>query len=90
VALIKPQFEAGRKDVAKGDGVVRDPDIHRRVLSEVLSFADGQGWGVTGVIESPLRGPKGNIEFLAWLNLGCPSADWNAMIQTLLPPNVDQ
>jgi 23S rRNA (cytidine1920-2'-O)/16S rRNA (cytidine1409-2'-O)-methyltransferase len=89
VALIKPQFEAGRKDVAKGDGVVRDPDIHRRVLSEVLSFAEGQGWGVTGLIESPLRGPKGNIEFLAWLNLGGPSADWNAMIQTLLPPSVD-
>jgi 23S rRNA (cytidine1920-2'-O)/16S rRNA (cytidine1409-2'-O)-methyltransferase len=86
VVLIKPQFEAGRKDVAKGDGVVRDPEIHRRVLSEVLSFAEGQGWGVTGLIESPLRGPKGNIEFLAWLNLGRASADWRTLIENLLPP----
>jgi len=89
VALIKPQFEAGRKDVSRGDGVVRDPEIHRRVLNDVLSFAEGQGWGVTGLIESPLRGPKGNVEFLAWLNLGRASADWRAMADALLPPAPD-
>ncbi|MGH2525063.1 MAG: TlyA family RNA methyltransferase, partial [Anaerolineales bacterium] len=66
VCLIKPQFEAGRKDVGKG-GVVRDPNIHRRVLAEVLAFAQGQGFDVNGLMPSPLRGPKGNVEFLAWL-----------------------
>ena len=85
VALIKPQFEAGRKDVSRGDGVVRDPDVHRRVLNEVLSFAEGQGWGIAGLIESPLRGPKGNIEFLAWLKLGGENVDWRARIEALLP-----
>jgi 23S rRNA (cytidine1920-2'-O)/16S rRNA (cytidine1409-2'-O)-methyltransferase len=89
VALIKPQFEAGRKDVARGDGVVRDPAIHRRVLTEILAFAEGQGWGVTGLIESPLRGPKGNVEFLAWLHPGGESADWRVMIDALLPPGGD-
>jgi 23S rRNA (cytidine1920-2'-O)/16S rRNA (cytidine1409-2'-O)-methyltransferase len=85
VALIKPQFEAGRKDVSRGDGVVRDPLIHRRVLSEVLSSAAGEGWSVAGLIESPLRGPKGNVEFLAWLRQSGQPADWNAMIEALLP-----
>ncbi len=89
VALIKPQFEAGRKDVSRGDGVVRDPDVHRRVLNEVLSFAEGQGWGIAGLIESPLRGPKGNTEFLAWLKLGGESVDWRARIEALLPPLAD-
>ena len=84
VALIKPQFEAGRKDVAKGDGVVRDPAVHRRVLEEVLSFAEGQGWCVAGLIESPLRGPKGNVEFLAWLKLAGSPADWRGQVEAVL------
>src|SRR5512140_1776469 len=70
VALIKPQFEAGRQDVARGEGVIRDPKIHRHVLLDVLSFAESQGFGVRGLIRSPLLGPKGNTEFLAWLVLG--------------------
>lgn len=65
VPLIKPQFEAGPADVGKG-GVVRDPAVHRRVLSEVLTFARSIGLGVHGLIQSPLKGPAGNIEFLAW------------------------
>jgi 23S rRNA (cytidine1920-2'-O)/16S rRNA (cytidine1409-2'-O)-methyltransferase len=69
IALIKPQFEAGRVDVAKGDGVVRDPLIHRRVLEEVLAYAQRIGFSVQGLIRSPLLGPKGNTEFLVWLNL---------------------
>jgi 23S rRNA (cytidine1920-2'-O)/16S rRNA (cytidine1409-2'-O)-methyltransferase len=89
VALIKPQFEAGRKDVSRGDGVVRDPEIHRRVLSDVLAFAEAEGWGVAGLIESPLRGPKGNVEFLAWLKPGGASANWPVMIEALLPPGKD-
>ncbi len=66
VALIKPQFEAGKKDVARGDGVIRDPEIHRQVLLDVLSFAQGAGFGLRGLIKSPLLGPKGNTEFLLW------------------------
>jgi 23S rRNA (cytidine1920-2'-O)/16S rRNA (cytidine1409-2'-O)-methyltransferase len=68
VALIKPQFEAGKKDVARGDGVIRDPEIHKQVLIDVLTFAQGEGFHVRGLIKSPLLGPKGNAEFLVWLN----------------------
>jgi len=67
VALIKPQFEAGRRDVARGDGVIRDATVHRQVLLDVLTFARDEGFDVRGLIRSPLLGPKGNAEFLAWL-----------------------
>jgi 23S rRNA (cytidine1920-2'-O)/16S rRNA (cytidine1409-2'-O)-methyltransferase len=66
VALVKPQFEAGREAVGKG-GVVRDPDQHRAVLDRVARFALAQGWGVRAVTTSPLRGPKGNREFFLFL-----------------------
>ena len=69
IVLVKPQFEAERHDVAKGDGVIRDPDIHRRVLEEVLGFAVETGYHVRGLVQSPIHGPKGNVEFLAWLSL---------------------
>jgi 23S rRNA (cytidine1920-2'-O)/16S rRNA (cytidine1409-2'-O)-methyltransferase len=69
LCLIKPQFEAGKKDVARGDGVIRDPQIHRQVLLNVLSFAQKEGFGLLGLIKSPLLGPKGNAEFLVWLDL---------------------
>jgi 23S rRNA (cytidine1920-2'-O)/16S rRNA (cytidine1409-2'-O)-methyltransferase len=69
VALIKPQFEAGKRDVGKG-GVVRDPLVHRRVLLEVLGFAQKQNLHPQGLITSPLLGPAGNKEFLAWLRWG--------------------
>jgi 23S rRNA (cytidine1920-2'-O)/16S rRNA (cytidine1409-2'-O)-methyltransferase len=72
VALIKPQFEAGKRDVARGDGVIRDPEIHRQVLLDVLSFARATGFGLRGLIRSPLLGPKGNTEFLAWLDFVPP------------------
>ena len=68
IALIKPQFEAGRKDVSRGDGVIRDPVIHKQVLLDVLGFAQQDGFSVRGLIKSPLLGPKGNVEFLVWLN----------------------
>jgi 23S rRNA (cytidine1920-2'-O)/16S rRNA (cytidine1409-2'-O)-methyltransferase len=67
VALIKPQFEAGRAQVARGDGVVRDPAIHRQVLQDVLGYAVHNQYSVQGLIASPLLGPKGNREFLVWL-----------------------
>jgi 23S rRNA (cytidine1920-2'-O)/16S rRNA (cytidine1409-2'-O)-methyltransferase len=84
VALIKPQFEAGRKDVSRGDGVIRDPEIHKQVLLDVLSFAQAEGFGIQGLIKSPLLGPKGNAEFLAWLNIsGTQAASLNEMIEGL-------
>jgi len=68
IALIKPQFEAGQKQVGKG-GVVKDPAVHRAVLHEVLAWALSNGLQVNGVIASPLRGPAGNVEFLAYFVL---------------------
>jgi len=63
LALVKPQFEAGREEVGKG-GVVRDPAIHARVCEEAAAWATAQGWHVTGVTQSPITGPQGNVEFL--------------------------
>ena len=63
VALIKPQFEAGRSEVGKG-GVVRDPALHARVCDEVKAWAEGLGFAVQGIVESPITGPEGNVEFL--------------------------
>ncbi|QNQ11745.1 TlyA family RNA methyltransferase [Sphingomonas alpina] len=63
MALIKPQFEAGREEVGKG-GVVRDAAIHRRVCDEVAAWFGSRGWSVAGVVESPITGPEGNVEFL--------------------------
>ncbi len=67
IALIKPQFEAGRRVVSRGAGVVRSPEVHRQVLLDVLYFAQQLGYQVRGLHQSPLYGPKGNIEFLGWL-----------------------
>lgn len=63
VALVKPQFEAGREEVGKG-GVVRDPQVHQRVCVSALEWIASQGWRVLGVTESPITGPEGNVEFL--------------------------
>jgi 23S rRNA (cytidine1920-2'-O)/16S rRNA (cytidine1409-2'-O)-methyltransferase len=63
VALVKPQFEAGREEVGKG-GVVRDPAVHERVCAEADAWVRSQGWTVVGVIPSPITGPEGNVEFL--------------------------
>jgi len=76
IALIKPQFEAGRKDAAKNDGVIRDHGVHRRVLEEVLEFVQAEGYSVSGLMRSPVVGPKGNIEFLVLL-------EYPALIQEL-------
>ncbi len=84
IALIKPQFEAGRKDTARGEGVIRDPAVHRRVLREVLGFAVETGFGIRGLAQSPLMGPKGNAEFLAWLGLNPNSADLAALMDEVI------
>jgi len=66
IALIKPQFEAGKQEVDKGEGVITDPTVHQRVIDQLQKFVtaiDGVRW--VGVTESPLLGPAGNKEFLA-------------------------
>jgi 23S rRNA (cytidine1920-2'-O)/16S rRNA (cytidine1409-2'-O)-methyltransferase len=63
MALIKPQFEAGREEVGKG-GVIRDSEVHARVCEEVQGWLIAQGWHVDGITQSPITGPEGNIEFL--------------------------
>lgn len=63
LALVKPQFEAGREEVGKG-GVVRDPAVHARVCEEVAGWLETRGWWVEGIVPSPITGPEGNVEFL--------------------------
>jgi len=63
VALVKPQFEAGRGEVGKG-GVVRDPLVHQRVCDAAAEWIASKGWKVLGIETSPITGPEGNIEFL--------------------------
>ena len=63
VALIKPQFEAGREEVGKG-GVVRDRAVHERVCAEAAAWVESKGWAVVGLTPSPITGPEGNVEFL--------------------------
>lgn len=84
VALIKPQFEAGKEQVGKG-GVVRDAKVHRRVLEETIAWARQCGLTVAGLIVSPLLGPAGNVEFLIWLQrVGSPSLQTEPAIQAAL------
>lgn len=87
LCLIKPQFEAGKKDVARGDGVIRDPEIHKHVLLDVLDFTQQEGFSIRGLIKSPLLGPKGNAEFLVWLKQASAeerSAELNPMVASVL------
>jgi 23S rRNA (cytidine1920-2'-O)/16S rRNA (cytidine1409-2'-O)-methyltransferase len=65
IALIKPQFEAGRDEVGKG-GVVRDEAVHKRVCDGVSAWLERSGWIVKGLTTSPITGPQGNVEFLIW------------------------
>lgn len=74
VALIKPQFEAGRAEIGK-NGVVRDASVHERVIREMLAFAEQTGYSVRGLSFSPITGPKGNIEFLLYMAKGGPKND---------------
>lgn len=84
LALIKPQFEAGREHIGK-KGVVRDPDVHAHVLREVLSKAENEEFTVRGLDYSPIRGPEGNIEYLAWLARAAePGMDWQSLVTELV------
>jgi 23S rRNA (cytidine1920-2'-O)/16S rRNA (cytidine1409-2'-O)-methyltransferase len=82
IFLVKPQFEAGRSRVGKR-GVVRDPDVHRAVLREVVDALDASGLGVRALLASPLTGAEGNREFLAYARHGAASvtgADIDAVV----------
>jgi 23S rRNA (cytidine1920-2'-O)/16S rRNA (cytidine1409-2'-O)-methyltransferase len=84
IALIKPQFEAGKDQVGKG-GVVRDPLVHAHVISSVLEVAGTSGLYAGGLIQSPLKGPKGNIEFLTLLTQEKPRIDVDELISSIIP-----
>lgn len=72
IALVKPQFEAGRLEVGKG-GIIRNLAIHRRVLKETVSSAQALGFVARDLMRSPITGAKGNIEYLLWLRRGAAS-----------------
>lgn len=84
VALIKPQFEAGRKDVSKGDGVIRNPEIHKQVLLDVLNYAKQEGFGLQGLVKSSLLGPKGNVEFLLWMNMKSNDVNVEELVESVM------
>lgn len=69
IALVKPQFEAGRALVSRCKGVIRDPQVHRQVVGDILNFAQTIGYSLHGLIRSPVLGPKGNAEFLVYLRM---------------------
>lgn len=73
IALIKPQFEAGKENVGK-KGVVRDPKVHEAVINNVIAFAKNEGFGIAGLEFSPIKGPEGNIEYLLYLTLQADDA----------------
>lgn len=82
LALIKPQFEAGKQQVRKG-GVVRDPAIHRQVLNDLLEWSRSQPWRITDITASPIKGPAGNVEFLSRWTHAAEPAGLDAIQQAL-------
>jgi 23S rRNA (cytidine1920-2'-O)/16S rRNA (cytidine1409-2'-O)-methyltransferase len=85
VALIKPQFEAGRKQVGKG-GIVKDPAVHRQVLTELLAWAMEHGLYSQGLTRSAIQGADGNVEFLVWLRQEETGIDeLESLVTTVLP-----
>jgi 23S rRNA (cytidine1920-2'-O)/16S rRNA (cytidine1409-2'-O)-methyltransferase len=84
IALVKPQFEAGRKKVGRG-GVVKDPGVHREVLHFAVQAAQDTSLVPHGLIQSPLIGPKGNIEFLLWCRPSVSDFDSTLRIEELIP-----
>lgn len=81
IALIKPQFEAGRKVAGRGEGVIRDPEVHRRVIRDVLEFAREEGYSLWGVIRSPVASE--NAEFLCLLRQGGRGMDVEGCLRGL-------
>ncbi|MBQ8918931.1 MAG: TlyA family RNA methyltransferase [Acidaminococcaceae bacterium] len=83
LALVKPQFEAGKEKVGK-KGVVRDPAIHKEVIARVIAFARAEGFGIGGLDFSPVKGPEGNIEYLLYLTTGTETETENPDIELLV------
>ena len=83
VLLVKPQFEATREESAQTAGVISNPKIHKRVLLEVLEFATSKGFETQGIIRSPLKGPAGNQEFLAWLRYRVENLDREGLLEKI-------
>jgi 23S rRNA (cytidine1920-2'-O)/16S rRNA (cytidine1409-2'-O)-methyltransferase len=81
VLLVKPQFEAGRREASQGRGVIRDPEVWRRVLDEVAGAVRALGGAIMGVMVSPIRGAEGNVEFLLHARLA-------PAVGTAAPPDV--
>ncbi len=80
VALVKPQFEAGRENIGK-KGVVRDPKVHEAVLDKIVRFVQEAGLTVLGITYSPIRGPEGNIEYLIYLGRESAGKDYSYSIR---------
>jgi 23S rRNA (cytidine1920-2'-O)/16S rRNA (cytidine1409-2'-O)-methyltransferase len=86
VILIKPQFEARKSEVARGKGVIRDPEVHKQVLYEIIKFVSNAGFQVMGLMRSPIKGPKGNVEFLSGLKYPAPGvSNPEEIIEHLFP-----
>ncbi len=84
ICLVKPQFEAGKDKVGK-KGVVRDGAVHREVLADFIAYSREAGFGLRGLDYSPIRGPEGNIEYLAWIEKDGESIappDLEALVET--------
>jgi 23S rRNA (cytidine1920-2'-O)/16S rRNA (cytidine1409-2'-O)-methyltransferase len=82
LVLVKPQFEAGRREADRGRGVIRDPAVWRRVLGEVAATADALGLGMMGAMASPIRGPAGNVEFFLHLHADAASGGAVGVLDT--------
>lgn len=91
LVLVKPQFEAGRAEVSRGRGVVRDPAVHLRALSGVTSSLVQHGAAIMGAMPSPVTGPSGNVEFLvhARKSAGSPEALDGAALEAALAAAVE-
>ncbi|MBO8163126.1 MAG: TlyA family RNA methyltransferase [Brevibacillus sp.] len=85
IALVKPQFEAGKENVGK-NGIVRDPDVHKQVLAEITAFASSLGYAVRGISYSPITGGEGNIEFLLHVKKDAKGegSDWTNCIEQVV------
>ncbi|MFZ5644072.1 MAG: TlyA family RNA methyltransferase [Bacillota bacterium] len=83
VALIKPQFEAGREKVGK-KGVVKDPDVHIEVINKVVKMIEDNGWSVISLDFSPIKGPEGNIEYLLYFDFSGPGIFDKAKIDKIV------
>ena len=82
--LVKPQFEAGKAEADRGRGVIRDPQVWSRTLSEVCAALQGRGAAIMGVMTSPITGGDGNVEFLVHARRGAVPGEVDALVAAAL------